>query len=255
MEEATTTILELVILLARICLIVTPKSLKNPSFMIIIPSLAVLPLLCDEADLTSADGLLDVVQSTTLPIIDFFKGLRTIAGKWFAIYVLILENAGSIPKVYLASGTGVKSGYIDRLQVHGKGSLPPRFVEKAIEDGHTITHKGLLCWGPLPPLHKAFRTRALFKLIEATFAFYFWAMYSRTKDYAVADALFWDIDQFTYEGLCSQNALAEASQGEDMIEEEAAAKEALRLEKLREDSRKRVAAMPPGTRTAITKQT
>ena len=92
-------------------------------------------------------------------------------------------------------------------------SAIPKYMDQALKEGYTITHKGLLAWCPLPAAVDVARFRLLFVAMEAAFSFHFWAMRSRAKDYGIGDCCPWSRDDFTYHGLCSHNALLEAVHG------------------------------------------
>ena len=55
--------------------------------------------------------------------------------------------------------------------------------------------------------------RLLFVALEATFTFYFWALYSKDKDYKMGACTPWPRDSFTYHGLCNHSALNERVNG------------------------------------------
>lgn len=111
----------------------------------------------------------------------------------------------------------------------------PYYVNKALEDGYHISHKGLLCRSPIParPLQPTVRT--FFILLEAAFAFIFWAMYATKGDYGMSSICPWDRAALEYSGLCSHCCLNEQVPGEWGFSDE----ELELLDKLRKAQRKK----------------
>jgi hypothetical protein len=91
----------------------------------------------------------------------------------------------------------------------------PQYVGKAVDEGYTITHKGVLCWTPIPPATGRFPMRSLMLLLETTFSLSLWAMHSRTKTYGMPSLLSWALDSVQYDGCCSHAAISEGIWGED----------------------------------------
>jgi rubrerythrin len=95
------------------------------------------------------------------------------------------------------------------MNSYNRGDKIPKFVQRALDDGYKITHKGLLCWAPNPADAVKFQTRVLFVLAECAFSFYFWTMVSREKDYGMGHVCPWPLDTFEYDGCCSHSCLME----------------------------------------------
>jgi hypothetical protein len=218
---------EYVMWLTWSCLTLTPANLKNPVFAMIFSTEDVLEQLMSDSLLVFAPGLLDVLQATTPPSVPYFKSLPADIKKHWAIYLLVLEKPGCRHKIYIGSGTDRDRGGAKRFwQYDTKRSLP-RYVERALNDGYTIVHKGLLCWSPNPTTAKRVAVRALFLAIEATISIVLWAMVSRTKDYGMPHLCPWSLETMEYDGCCSHTALAEhiAGEADGLSLEQIAAKE------------------------------
>lgn len=209
-------------------LVATPACLKNPIFALILSTQDELAQLMSDSLLVFADGLLDVLRSPTPPSIAYFKSLPTTDGKkrW-AVYLLVLEKSGSRPLIYIGSATGSARGVLSRFYEYDNKMTLPAFIQSAFRDGFTISHKGLLCWAPIPPAVVRFPVRALFVLMEGVLSFVLWAMVSRTKDYAMPHFCPWEIEALDYDGCCNHNPLTERITGwaEGLTLEQIAAKQ------------------------------
>jgi hypothetical protein len=109
--------------------------------------------------------------------------------------------------IYIGSGTDSRGGVASRFYSYDTKAELLVHIERALNDGYTIVKKGLICWCPVPTAVKRFPIRALFLVIEASFAFVFWAIRSRTKDYGMAQLCLWSREQMEYDGCCSHSAL------------------------------------------------
>jgi hypothetical protein len=87
------------------------------------------------------------------------------------------------------------------------------WVDKRQEEGFKITHKGLLCWTPMPTPARMVPLRITMKVLEAVFTLVFWAMVSRMKDYYVPRICPWKIEDLPYDGCCSHTPLGEKVDG------------------------------------------
>jgi hypothetical protein len=171
---------QLLLLLMWTCFSTCSDKSKHPIFLKVISGQEILEELLSSVSLTCAPGLWEILQSSTPPTISFFKALPSECTKRWGIYLLTLEKSGCRPKIYIGSGTG-RNGVRERLkQYDHRGIYTPNYVAKALDAGYVITHKGLLCWAPIPPAGMVPLLRVLFITLEATFACVFWAMHSRT---------------------------------------------------------------------------
>jgi hypothetical protein len=161
---------------------------------------------------TFAPGLLDVLQSRTSPTISYFKSLPLHLVKLWAVYLLVLEKPVHRPKVYIGCGTESRSGVCTRIGQYNRGENLATYVQRALDDGYTISHKELLCWSPLPTAAERYRLRALYLVAEAAFSLYFWTMVSRKKDYGMPRLYPWSLDTLEYDGCCGHVSLTEKVQ-------------------------------------------
>lgn len=200
------------VLMIWTCLTLSVRG-KNPIFDQIFPSTSVLAELVSSCSLVCCPGLLDILREQAPPLLAQLKSLPTNFYKRWAVYLLVLEKPSCTPKVYVGSGTAAQSGVSQRMSQYDGLSLLPRYVAEALNDGYTITHKGLLLWAPIPSTKDVPLVRALFLLLEASMTFTFWAVKSKNDGtfYAFGDRSLcrWDVDNLPYTGLCSHNPLNE----------------------------------------------
>ena len=188
---------------------------KHSFFVKILSSEDFLEELLSATSLVFAPGLLDILQSSAPPTIAFFKSLPTDCENVWGVYLLVLEKRDSRSKIYIGSGTSVAGGVSSRLIQYDKKQLLPKYVAPALDEGYTITHKGLLCSAPIPSAGKVPITRLFFVALEAVFTFVFWALNCKTKHgFGFADLCPWDRDTLEYGGLCSHNPMSENIRGD-----------------------------------------
>lgn len=247
------TLLQLVLLQAWMMLENTPATRKNVHFSMFLTSQEVLKSVAAAAYLQLAPGLMDVVQASSPPSIAFFKNLAAKSMqsvKFWAVYFIIMERIGSRPRLYVGSATKANLGVKERFRSYDNREMLPKYVEESLDDGFTITHKGLLCWCPLPTASIVPVTRLLFVLLEATFTYMFWAMHPDARDVDRTECCPWDSVKFEFDGLCSHCALNEGIDGDfDLSPEQLEAKGEARKEKgrlatvkFREENREEVNA-------------
>ncbi|KAG9532489.1 hypothetical protein KCU93_g956, partial [Aureobasidium melanogenum] len=217
LKEATS-ILPLMILLMWNCLLVTPSYDKAHIYGQLFPNFQPLQKWMNDSGIFFAPSLFETLRSSTPALLSFFKSLpsgmhkdilHSIFKNVFAVYVCIMEKGGKW-MIYIGSATNADYGLLARSRNYKNlddnlGS----WVKKALAEGWTITHIGLLCWVPLPRLRDQPRLRALFLVLECTFTWTFWSMYAR-KTYYGMDALCpWKLSSLGYTGLNSQSCLRE----------------------------------------------
>ena len=173
---ATNTILQLLLLLTWDC--ITSATVKNPLYGIFFTSFVVLAELVSAVSLTFADGLFETLRSANPPTIAWLKSLPTELEKKWAVYLLVLEKAGSRPRVYIGSSTCKDRGVRARFKQYEDELWLPINIEVSLHDGFTITSRGLLAWTPIPS--PAFQPviRLFFLALEATLAHALWSMSS-----------------------------------------------------------------------------
>lgn len=200
-------IIEALIVLIWACLVAPVH--KHALFGQIFPMQEVLADAIRTAPLVFCEGLLDAMQASTPPSLDFFAGLPTDCFKRWGIYAIVLQKADARPCVYIGSGTSAIAGVRGRWYDYDRKKNLPRYVKRALDDGYVIKHKGLLLWCPIPSSAELPTLRLLFLAVEAMFSFYFWTMQSPSKDYGMPDFCPWSKDMLSYKGLCSHSALWE----------------------------------------------
>ena len=249
-----TTIFQLILLLTWTCLDTVGEKQKHVVYGKVLSSYEALEQLLTSASVVFAPGLFEVLQAISPPTIAYFKGLPSGYLKLWAIYLLVLEQDGRRPKIYIGSATEAKA------ESDGDFTYVSLNVQKALQDGYTITHKGLLCTAPIPPAAFVPCYRVLFVALEATFTFLFWAMYTKSKHgYGMMDFCPWNIDQLEYDGLCSHSALLELPLGDHELTPEELEAQAIKsrekqLEYHPENYRKRKAADPIAFNAKAAKQ-
>jgi len=205
--------------LAWTLLFITNRALKNRQFDIVFPTQDALRSVYSAANLTFADGLLDTMRAASPPDIEYFKSLTLhLSDKVWAVYLLVLEKDGHRPRTYVGSATNSTDRAQARMYTYDKriatGKFDrnvPRYVEKSLQEGFTITHKGFLLWAPKSARLVVIPFRLLFLLLEAVFAMVFWTMKSRDKDYYMPHLCPWPRSEFTYDGLCSHFSIHESA--------------------------------------------
>lgn len=203
--------LEVVASLLWLCLSEAPAlAYFNPVFAVVLDSLDVVEEYLQTAALDYAPGLLDVLDAASPPPLSFFKTLPLITfGLTWAVYALTLEKPGCRPRIYIGKSTNSTRGALTRMADYDNKRSLPEYIKKSLDDGFTITHKGYLCIKRNPAPSKFPVIEAVILALEATFAFFFWAMHSRVKDYNMSHARGWNLDAYEYDGACSHNPMME----------------------------------------------
>lgn len=128
-----------------------PEWYLNPVFKTVLGAEdGVLESLCSDHPLFSADHFLRVLKDDAPPSLDFFRLLSSPARSdkpICGVYALLIEKIGCPAKLYIGSGTSASQGVFSRLIDYDNenSSNLPDLVRKAIKNGYTITHAGLLC--------------------------------------------------------------------------------------------------------------
>jgi hypothetical protein len=201
----------------------TNVAMISKPFALVFPTMVALENIVQLCPLHFADGLWDVLHAATPPSIQFFKSLPmlSLAKKFWAVYILVLEKAGCNARTYIGSGTCAVSGYERRNKAYAKfakdrkrdSQIPDRVYKSVVEDGYEITHHGLLVWTPLPTAANRFVCRCLMLALEAIFAMVFWTMNSKKKDWLMPPLCPWSRESFTYDGLCTHFSINEGVPG------------------------------------------
>lgn len=129
------------------------------------------------------------------------------------MYALVLEKAGSKPLLYIGPSTSAAQGVRQRFHQYDILILLPYYVLKAIDDGYTITSKGLLLHCQSPSAGQVPMLRLTFVAMEAAVSYLFWAHKTLTKDAACVVLCPWERASLEWHGLCSHNPLTEGVSG------------------------------------------
>ena len=207
-------VLDYLLYLVWTLLSLAPRKLVNPTHYLVFTAMSVLTTVVTHSPISFVPDLHDVLLASSPPSLEWFKALPAPTYRCWGIYILVLEKDGFETKLYTGSATNQQSGVQLRWNNYDKLHSLPTLVKKAMDNGYTIVHKGLLCWTPTPLPMGRFFTRALFLLLETVFSLIFWTMRSRSKSYGMPPFCPWDIDNLPWGGLCSHAAAAELIRGE-----------------------------------------
>jgi hypothetical protein len=212
----------LVLSLTWTCLVFA-KQRKNALYDQILYSKELVFELATTSSLSFAPGLAEALESKTSPSIAFFKSLPRDFRKSWGVDVIILERKDSRPKIYVGSRTGWVRGMWTRIMNYIRGDMLPRLVKKAVNEGYSITHKGLLVWAHMPSATNKSTTRLLFLALETIFHFHFWSLVSKSskEGYDMRELCPWALEDIEYDGCNSHSPLTEQPFGDfDLTPEE-----------------------------------
>ncbi|KAH7225561.1 hypothetical protein BKA60DRAFT_630889 [Fusarium oxysporum] len=154
MEQAdASTHLTKVLFLLCWCLLNLPDY-QHPCYKHVCSNFATRGSLLKLAGLSCPSQLSDMLSMATPPSLVQLKSLPDEAprGLW-GVYLLVFEKPGCLPAIYVGSGTASQGGVRTRLLSHRSGNTAVPFgVQRAKDDGYTLTHTSLLisCLIPLP---------------------------------------------------------------------------------------------------------
>jgi hypothetical protein len=191
------------------CINVT--SYINPRFSFVLDSAASVAALFCLANVTFCPGLLDVLQSVSVPPLSWFESLSPeIPKNIWGVYVLVLKKNGYDPLLYIGCGTAEHCGVRSRLSAHEKDIRSPLNVRKSKEFGYRITHMALLAHCNIPSPANIPRIRTFIVALEALFTAVFWAFAPSEKTFGISHMCPWDRDAFEWLGLASHSPFHEA---------------------------------------------
>jgi hypothetical protein len=165
------------------------------------------------SEISFAAGLLGILLSPLPPTIDWFKSLPTQTKGLWGVYLILLEKVGCRPRIYIGFSVNV-AGMNTRFTSYTNGHALPQWVQHAIDNDFTITHKGVLCWTTIPLPSNRFPMRLLLLIIETVFSLVLRAMKSQTKTYGMPSLPSWPIGTVDYDGCCGHVAISELVRGE-----------------------------------------
>ncbi len=79
--------------------------------------------------------------------------------KIWGVYVRTLEKPGCKFMLYIGSGPDALLGVAAWFKNHGQLVSLHLFVKAALEEGYTITDRGLLYWAPIPAVSLIYSAR------------------------------------------------------------------------------------------------
>ncbi|KAJ0291392.1 hypothetical protein COL940_000587 [Colletotrichum noveboracense] len=165
----------------------------------------------------------EVLMAKRPPTLDFFRTLPkpNKRNPVWGVYTILMEKANHPAKLYVGSGTNADHGVVTRLRDYKRETLLPQLVLKALQEGYSISHAGLLCWYAMPKPGQAPIARLRVITVKATMAFVFFAGRPCKMDVLWDDMLPWTRDEVSWQPLCTHTAFLEKPSGDlDMSEEE-----------------------------------
>lgn len=212
----------MVLALANAALRNRPVEHKSPLYDQFLPTEDHLTEVADTIGLECISGLSDVLQSSTVPDIDYFRSLPSEYVKDWGVYVLILEMEGHTPALYVGSASRDGGGFEARMKDYDNRRVLPRLVSKCLENGYEITHKGLLVSAKEPTAAHGPMGRLLIRALEGLFEHTFLARSTNAGHFqrnlvpfaadwesGVPGLVHWDLNA-AWDGLCTHSPLNEA---------------------------------------------
>jgi hypothetical protein len=144
---------------------------------------------------TVAPELAQLLQGEASPTLQELKEVSAIepSTDTWGVYLAFLEMEEARARLYTGTGTRLDGGVESRVRNYQHGSALSAKVREFLDLGFEIAHIGIIFSTPTPPAADLRLCRALHRLIEATFTYAFWSVYSVK-----------DTTQYRYvmEGLC-----------------------------------------------------
>ncbi|KAK1838579.1 hypothetical protein CCHR01_18795 [Colletotrichum chrysophilum] len=187
------------------------------------PNIKTFEAICGQHPLKFADNMYEVLMAKRPPTLDFFRTLPkpNKSNPVWGVYTILMEKANHPAKLYVGSGTNADHGVVTRLRDYKRETLLPQLVLKALQEGYSISHAGLLCWYAMPKPGQAPIARLRVITVKATMAFVFFAGRPCKMDVLWDDMLPWTRDGVSWQPLCTHTAFLEKPPGDlDMSEEE-----------------------------------
>ncbi|KAK2762538.1 hypothetical protein CKAH01_16078 [Colletotrichum kahawae] len=178
--------------------------------------------ICGQHPLKFSDNMYEVLMAKQPPTLDFFRTLPKPSKRspvW-GVYTLLLEKVDRSAKLYVGSGTNANQGVIARLRDYERETQLPQLVLKALQEGYTISHAGMLCWCKMPKPGQAPLARLRVVAEKATLAFVFFAGTPCQMDVLWETMLPWTRDEVAWEPLCTHTAFLEKPFGDLRMSEE-----------------------------------
>lgn len=190
-----------------------PRWLQSSQIKVLLKDEPTWRSVVEARELQTAPGLEQVLSSETPPPFAFFKSLPSPSRhqKQWAIYVLCLEKPDCKPRLYVGSGTESQDRVLSRFRGYDSGRGPiPQLVQRALDEGYTITHKGLLAWIDLPEPGQTQTQRARTLVLEAVFTILFVAARRSIIDQLYIEDLYrWKREDVEWDPLCTHLSFTE----------------------------------------------
>ncbi|KAI8150670.1 hypothetical protein K4K50_011982 [Colletotrichum sp. SAR 10_71] len=180
------------------------------------PNIQTFEAICGQHPLKFADNMYEVLMAKRPPTLDFFGTLPkpNKSNPVWGVYAILMEKANHPAKLYVGSGTNADHGVVTRLRDYKRETLLPQLVLKALQEGYSISHAGLLCWCAMPKPGQAPIARLRVITVKATMAFVFFAGRPCKMDVLWDDMLPWTRDEVSWQPLCTHTAFLEKPIGE-----------------------------------------
>ncbi|KAJ0339643.1 hypothetical protein COL922a_004190 [Colletotrichum nupharicola] len=204
-------------------LLSSPARGDKPIWGYFAPNIKTFEAICGQHPLKFTDNMYEVLMAKRPPTLDFFRTLPkpNKSNPVWGVYTILMEKANHPAKLYVGSGTNADHGVVTRLRDYKRETLLPQLVLKALQEGYSISHAGLLCWYAMPKPGQAPIARLRVITVKATMAFVFFAGRPCKMDVLWDDMLPWTRDEVSWQPLCTQTAFLEKPPGDlDMSEEE-----------------------------------
>jgi hypothetical protein len=195
----------------KISQIDAPAWYLSPGYKALFKDATVYADVVSSSPLTVAPIISDLLTSTSPPTsVNFMSNLPLFGKKkLWACYGHRMSKPGCPDKLYVGTGLDARNGVYARLDCYKDRNRLPSFVERALEDGYTITASGLLCWTNLPNATLAPRLNARFKMLESVFTILLRASFPSLCDFYIEDFFLWKGQAVPWGPLCSHLPLVE----------------------------------------------
>jgi ribosomal protein L37AE/L43A len=214
-----------------------PAWFLAPVFKVLFSSRDVFDEISASCPFSFASGLLELLNSSTAPSLNFFKSLPSSSHKelrkHWGVYAHIYEKDGRKPRLYIGSGTNERDGVGARLENYNEPyNTLPLCVLRAIQQGFRKTHTTLLCWSNTPAAGIVPRIRQRYLGMEGIFQMIFFASNYNVMEPTWSPLVPWSREDVEWEPLCTHVSLNERCVGDLNISAED-------LERLAVDRRQR----------------
>ncbi|KAF7934116.1 uncharacterized protein EAE97_008476 [Botrytis byssoidea] len=200
----------------KYCIVVAATASEAAPLQYIAPFTETYRTIKSTMKLEFAPNLFETLSDPSPPSLSFFKSLPIVRGPFWAVYVVLMEKAGSAPKLYVGSGTSVAGGYKSRCETYlsGKTARMPIGVRRALKHGYAIAKFGCLCWCSVPPSSLVPRTRLRIIALEGIFTCLFFASRHYAMDWNWIGFMPWARSELLWVSLGTHLPFSEMVRGE-----------------------------------------